>query len=150
MCYSCPALLTGRSTSRFRARRQLNKALGTQIKIDIEFSIWLATKTRWAHLTKVISMPIVPRVGEFMKFRNVAVGDYFAFRVSQITYREDGLIEVWTELLDNVDERMYSFEDESEFDEYFASYIAEGWACHEGIGPNRRVAGTVTQFPDGA
>jgi hypothetical protein len=107
--------------------------------MDIEFSIWLATKTRWAHLTKVIAMPVVPRVAEFVKFRSAAVGDYFAFKVSQVTYREDGMIEVWTELLDNIEGRMYSFEDESEFDEYYGSYLAEGWSCSKGIGPNRRV-----------
>jgi hypothetical protein len=28
--------------------------------MDIEFSIWLASKTRWAHLTKTINMQTVP------------------------------------------------------------------------------------------
>ena len=27
--------------------------------IDLEVSIWLGTRTRWAHLTKVIAMPAV-------------------------------------------------------------------------------------------
>ena len=62
--------------------------------MNLEFNIWLASKTRWAHLTKVIAMPVVPRVGEFLKFRNPVVGDYFAFRVSEVTYREGGLIDV--------------------------------------------------------
>jgi len=53
-------------------------------------------------------MPAVPRVGEFLKFRDAVVGDYFAFQVSSVTYREDGHVEVWTELLDNIDNRMYS------------------------------------------
>lgn len=107
--------------------------------MDLEFSIWLASKTRWVHLTKVIAMPVVPRVGEFLKFKNAVVGDYFAFQVSEITYRESGKIEVWTELLDNVDNRMYSFEEEAEFDEYFQSYLAEGWQSPRGVGPNRRL-----------
>lgn len=107
--------------------------------MDIEFSIWLATRTRWAHLTKTMSMPVVPRVGEHVKFRNEVVGDYFAFRVSAVTYRESGGIEVATELLDNIDDRMFSFEAEEEFDEYFASYLAEGWRCERGVGPNRRI-----------
>ena len=108
--------------------------------MDLKFSIWLATKTRWTLLTKVITMPAVPRVGEFMKFNNAVAGDYFAFQVSQVTYREGGLIEVWTELLDNVNNRMYSFEEEAEFDEYLNSYLAEGWQCPSGVGPNRKLA----------
>ena len=118
--------------------------------MDIEFSIWLATKTRWTHLTKVIHMPVVPRVGEFMKFQNAVVGDYFAFQISEVTYREGGRIEVWTELLDNIDNRMYSFEDEEEFDVYFNSYLAEGWQCPRGVGPNRRLAVSGLQSEGGA
>lgn len=109
--------------------------------MELEFSIWLATKTRWAHLSKVIQFPVVPRVGEYVKFRNTVVGDYFAFRVSEITYREAGLIEVWTELLDNVEDRMYSFETEAEFDEHYTSYLNEGWQCRRGVGPNRHYLG---------
>lgn len=109
--------------------------------IEIEFSIWLASKTRWAHLAKIVELPAVPRVGEFVKFRNEKQGDYFAWEVSQVTYRESGTVEVWTKLLDNTDERGFSFEAESDFDEYFQSYVAEGWRCERGIGPNRHRAG---------
>lgn len=109
--------------------------------MNIEFSIWLASKTRWAHLTKDIPMPVVPRVGEFMKFHNNSVGDYFAWEVTQVTYRESGNIEVWTELLNDIDNRKYSFEDEEEFDEYFQSYLSEGWRCARGILPNNRYKG---------
>ena len=109
--------------------------------MDIQYSIWLATKTRWAHLIKTIPMAVVPRVGEFMKFNNAEVGDYFAWKVTQVTYRESGAIEVWTELLDNVEERGYAFENEEEFDEYFKSYVAEGWLCPHGVGPNNRYRG---------
>jgi len=108
--------------------------------IPVQFSIWLASKTRWAHLVKTIEMPAVPRVGEFVKFRNEQHGDYFAWEVSQVTYRESGTIEAWTKRLNDADDRGYSFEDEDEFDEYFRSYIDEGWQCERGIGPNRRVA----------
>ena len=118
--------------------------------MEVEFSIWLATKTRWAHLRKVIDVPTMPRVGEFMKFKNEVVGDYFGFRISQITYRETGSIEVWTELLDNIDNRQYSFEEESEFDEYFQSYLAEGWQCPKGIGPNRRTGSAGSPSGDAA
>jgi hypothetical protein len=108
--------------------------------VNVEFSIWMATKTRWAHLTKVIPMPVVPRVGEFMKFRNAEHGDYFAWRVTQVTYRErdDAIaVEIHTELLDDVDQRGYSFEAEADFDEYMNSYVREGWTS-QGIRPNRR------------
>jgi hypothetical protein len=111
------------------------------MSLQIEFSLWLATRTRWAHLTKTIPMAVMPRVGELVKFQNETVGDYFAFQVTQVTYRESGAIEVWTELLDNVDDRMYSFEEEQEFDECFASYLAEGWRCERGVGPNTRYRG---------
>ncbi|WP_425618791.1 hypothetical protein NA78x_002507 [Anatilimnocola sp. NA78] len=106
--------------------------------ITVEFSIWLASKTRWAHLTKMIEMQTVPRVGEFVKFSNAKNGDYFSWKVSQVTHRESGSIEVWTELLDNIDNRGFSFETEDEFDEFFQSYVTESWRCERGIGPNRR------------
>lgn len=111
--------------------------LGPPLKI--EFSIWLASKTRWTHLTKVIEMESVPRIGEFMKFNNKEVGDYFAWEVTQITYRESGAIEVWTELLDDIDSLGYFFEEEEEFDECFESYLTEGWHSERGISENRRV-----------
>jgi hypothetical protein len=108
---------------------------------EIEFSIWLASKTRWTHLTNRISMASVPRVGEYMKFRNAELGDYFAWRVTEVTYREGGIVEISTELLDDIDGRGYSFEAEEEFDDYLKSYMAEGWRCERGIGPNRRYRG---------
>ncbi len=111
------------------------------MNVDIDFSIWLASKTKWAHLTKLISMPVVPRVGEYVKFRNAQMGDYFGWKVSSITYRECGPIEVLTELLDDIDGRRYSFEEEQEFDEYFNSYLVEGWRCERGIGPNSQYRG---------
>ncbi|MBS1808751.1 MAG: hypothetical protein JST84_11210 [Acidobacteria bacterium] len=112
----------------------------SSIRIEIEFSLWLASKTRCAHLSKIISLPAIPRAGEFIKFRNEQQGDYFALAITQVTYREDGIVEVWTELLDNIDNRMYSFEEEQEFDEYFESYLEEGWECEYGIRPNNRYA----------
>ena len=106
--------------------------------MEIKFHIYLATKTKWAHLTKVIDMPAVPRKREFVKFQNAIVGDYFGFEVVDVTYRESGAIEVMTNVLNNVDNRMYSFEeeDEAEFEEYINSYIDEGWICERGIEQN--------------
>jgi len=118
--------------------------------MDIEFSIYLASKTRWAHLTKIVSLPAVPRAGESVKFRNEEMGDYFAFEVTSVTYREAGGVEVITGLLDNIDDRLYSFEEEQELDEYVASYLNEGWNCERGIGRNSRLLGKPEGTGDGA
>ncbi|MCM0148659.1 hypothetical protein KCN56_08820 [Photobacterium galatheae] len=104
--------------------------------IEIEFSIWLASKEHWVHLTKKIPLPCVPRAGEFMKFSSELLGDYFAWKVTQVTYREDGRVEVFTELLDNIDERMYSFEEDSEFQASLAAYQKEGWTAPFGVKTN--------------
>ena len=117
--------------------------------VDVEFSIWLASKTRWVHLTKAITLPTVPRVGEFMKFRNEKLGDYFAWEIREVTYREQGEIEVWTELLDDVDGRGYSFEEENEFDEYHESYLAEGWRSPHSVKPNTRYKGDGSEAAAG-
>lgn len=56
--------------------------------MQIPLSIYMASKTRWARLTKTISMPSVPRVGEIIKFANEEMGDYFGWKVMEVTYRE--------------------------------------------------------------
>jgi hypothetical protein len=109
---------------------------------DLEFSIWIASKTRRSHLTKTIKMQAMPRVGEWIKLKNDVVGDYFAWKITEITHRECGHTEVSTELLNNTDGRGYSFENEDEFDEYFQSYISEGWACELGVSKST-VSGTL-------
>ncbi|WP_413114109.1 hypothetical protein [Thaumasiovibrio sp. DFM-14] len=89
---------------------------------------------------KTIEMQAVPRTGEFLKFRNDVVGDYFSFKVTEVVYRETGSkIEISTELLDNVDNRGYSFEDESEFDEYLSSYLSVGWLSPRGVTENNYI-----------
>ena len=107
---------------------------------NIDVSIYIASRTRWVHLVKRIRLPAVPRAGEHIKLRNARVGDYFSFAVSHVTYHEYGTIEVATELLDNINGRMYSFDDEPEFDEYYSSYLGEGWTSPHGITPNRRAS----------
>lgn len=87
----------------------------------------------------MIQMNSVPRVGEFMKFTSTVLGDYFAWTVTQVTYHESGEIEIWTELLNNIDERGYSFESEEELDEYFNAYLAEGWKSPRGFTKNTHV-----------
>ncbi|WP_372836257.1 hypothetical protein [Pontibacterium sp.] len=109
--------------------------------IEMEFSIWLASKTRWVHLTKAISLPVVPRVGEHIKFKSKELGDYYPWKVTQVTYRESGVIEVWTELLEDINGRGYSFEEEDDFDEYHNAYIEEGWQAPHGIKRNTKYRG---------
>jgi len=38
--------------------------------------------------------------------------DYYSFKVLDVIYKESGDIEVITDQLDNVDDRMYSFKEE--------------------------------------
>lgn len=115
------------------------RLLMTCPSMDLEFSIYFASKSRWAHLTKVIPLPVVPRVGEFVKFETPQLLDYVAWEITQVTYREKGVPELMTELLDNIDGRGYSFEDEDEFDEYYAACLQAGWECSRGPTKNTRI-----------
>ncbi|MCB9878101.1 MAG: hypothetical protein H6835_10910 [Planctomycetes bacterium] len=115
--------------------------------IDVLVSIYLASKTRWAHLQKTVVMPAAPRVGEWLKLRNEEQGDYFGFRVCEVTHREDGCVELMTELLDDVGGRGYSFAEEPEFDDYYRSYLACGWQGR--VKANRRLD-HITSAADGA
>lgn len=110
--------------------------------IDLLVSIYIASKTRWAHLEKSVRLPAVPRVGEWLKLCNAEMGDYFAWRVMEVTYRESGGVEIMTDLLDDIADRGYSFEDEAEFDSCFRSYQASGWTASRGIKPNTRYKGS--------
>lgn len=94
-------------------------------------------------------MEAVPRVGEFVKFTLLAEDDYVAWRISEITYRETGSIEISTELLDDVEGRGYSFEDEEDFDEVLTEYQNSGWDCPRGVKANTRVKRQKTQAEQG-
>lgn len=94
-------------------------------------------------------MEAIPRVGEFVKFTLQGEDDYVPWRISEITYREAGSIEIWTELLDDVDGRGYSFEDEEEFNEALSEYQASGWDCPLGVKANTRVKPQTNQAEQG-
>ena len=94
-------------------------------------------------------MEAVPRVGEFVKFTLQGKDDHVPLRISQITYREAGSIEIWTELLDDVDGRGYSFEDEEEFDEALSERHDSGWDCPNGVKANTRVKRQKKQAESG-
>ena len=105
--------------------------------INMQFSIWIASKTKWAHLIKDIQLESVPMVGNYIKF-NCFNYDYIPWKITQITFRENCKIEVWTELLDNIDNRNYSFEEENEFLECYNDFLKDNWICERGIGENTR------------
>ncbi len=109
--------------------------------VEAEVSIWIASKTRWVHLSKPIQFQALPRVGEYLKLKNDRLADYFAWKVTEITHREPMKIEVSTELLDNIENRMYSFEDEEEFDEYYDAYVQAGWTAPQGVSANTQRGG---------
>lgn len=111
--------------------------------ITVEFSIWMASKELWGHLVKSIDLHVVPRVGEYIKFNNAQVGDYFAWKITEVTYREKGTIEISTELLDNVNNRMYSFETNEEFYEYYNSYLSNGWKAENELKNNPHFKGNI-------
>ena len=95
-------------------------------------------------------MKAIPRVGEFVKFTLEGENDYVPWKVSEITYREVGSIEIWTELLDDLDGRGYSFEDEEEFDHALTGYQTSGWDCPHGVKPNMRVKPQTNQAEQAA
>ena len=107
--------------------------------VEAEVSIWMASPTRWVHMTKVIRFQVLPRVGEFLKLQNQELGDYFGWEVTSIVHREPLGIEIATELLDDIEGRGFSFESEAEFDEYLEAYGREGWKAPSGVTPNQRV-----------
>ena len=109
--------------------------------VEVQVSIWLASPTRRVHLQKLLQLQALPRVGEFLKLRNGKIGDYFPWRVTDITHREGGTIQLSTELLNDDDGRGYSFASEAEFDEYYESYLREGWTSQRGVGRNTRLLG---------
>ena len=90
-------------------------------------------------------MQVVPRVGEYVKFTIKGEDDYVPWRISEIIYRESGAIDVWTELLDDVNGRGYSFEEEEEFDQALHEYQTAGWDCDRGVKPNVRVKPQTNQ-----
>lgn len=105
----------------------------------------MASKTRWTHLTKMIEMQAIPRIGEFVKFTITGEDDYVPWKITEIAYRESGSIEVSTELLDDVDGRGYSFTDEEDFDEALKEYKSSGWECPRGIKSNQRAKAQTNQ-----
>ncbi len=95
--------------------------------------LYLASESRLAFLEKEVQFHSLPREGEWLKLRNRDKGDYFAFRVQEVTHREGSLPEMMLDVLRS-SETEYELFDEQELDEYIASYIAEEWllkSCKE-------------------
>lgn len=88
--------------------------------------LYLDAPTRLCMLEKVVEFYAMPRVGEFLKLANPEMGDYFGFRVAEVVHREGVPPEVMLERLKPAEGHIAAF-DESELDEYLASYVTYGW-----------------------
>lgn len=96
--------------------------------IEVEVSLYLASRERLARLQKSVAFAAMPRVSEFVKLVNREQGDYFAFTVVQITHREGGPPELWLQLTSLEGGRsVVDFFEDGELDEYVAGYKQEGW-----------------------
>lgn len=105
--------------------------------INVEVSLYLASRERLARLQKSVAFAALPRVREFVKVRNREQGDYFAFNVVQVTHREGELPELWLQLTNFVEGRsVVSFLEDCELDEYVVGYKLEGWTLASLV-PNR-------------
>ena len=97
--------------------------------------MYLASPTRLCLLERTMPFEVVPRTGEWLKFKNREMGDYFGFRVGEVTHREGGppelALERWMKAATE-----FEYLDEKELDEYIAAYVTEGWR-HESTVPNR-------------
>ncbi len=89
--------------------------------------LYLPSDTRLAFLEKEIEFSAMPRVGEWIKFKNDQVGDYFAFRVREVTHRENGIPDVMMEPMEDANGKPEFAGREQELDEYVQSYVQEGW-----------------------
>jgi hypothetical protein len=87
---------------------------------------YLDSETRLVLLEKYIDFHAMPRVGEFVKFINAEMGDYFAFRIDEVTHREGHEPALGLDRLPPRDGRQAAF-NEDDLDEYTDSYLAEGW-----------------------
>ena len=96
--------------------------------------MYMATPKRLVRLTKRLSFCTLPRLNEFIKIKNSALGDHFAFLVVQITHKEDGFPEVWIHTSSFVDGRsQISFWPEEELDDWVSSYAKEGWELQSDV-----------------
>ena len=82
----------------------------------------------------------MPREGEWLKLANPKMGDYFAFQVREITHREGSPPEVVLDRLPPGEGASTPFDDESELDEYVASYVDAGWLHRSTVTPPRSPA----------
>jgi len=97
--------------------------------------MYLDSPSRLVLLEKTVDFHALPRTGEWLKLANSEMGDYFAFRVAEVTHREGSLPELMLDRLSAPDGKSTAF-DEDELDEYVTSYLAEGWQQVSSV-PNR-------------
>lgn len=92
--------------------------------MKIAATLYWISDQRIACLSKQLDLPVLPRTGEFIKIRNQELGDYFAFKVTEVTHREEDIPDIKLRI-------DYYPEDDLPDDQYFESdvntYVAEGW-----------------------
>src|SRR5688572_26939324 len=97
--------------------------------------LYLDSPSRLVLLTKLVEFHAMPRVGEWVKLANAELGDYFPFRIGEVTHREGSWPEVMLDKLPAQHAALAAFS-EVELDEYVASYLVDGWK-HISAVPNR-------------
>jgi len=117
--------------------------------IELDVALYLVTETRIALLEKRISLPVLPRVGEGIKFSNSELGDYFSFYVEQFTHRENSVPEIWATTRQITDVKIKEdYWHEEELDGDIATYVSEGWqlkTCHAKKGQNFQPGGAANE-----
>ena len=95
--------------------------------LNCSVHLYLESPREIALLEKSLVFPAMPRVGEFAKLKNSEMGDYFAFGVTSVTYREEHAPEIMLKSLAPLNE--------DELVEYVNSYVSQGWV-HVSTKPN--------------
>ena len=97
--------------------------------IPVCVRLYLGSETRLAFLEKEVEFVSMPRMGEWLKLKNDKMGDYFAFRIQEVTHREGRTPDIMLELPLGSEGRPEFSGREEELDEYVQSYVREGWGC---------------------
>jgi hypothetical protein len=88
--------------------------------------LYLDSPSRLCRLEKLVEFHAMPRVGEWLKLVNPKMGDYFGFRVAEITHREGSVPELMLARLEPAVGNAAAFP-EDELEEYLSSYVECGW-----------------------
>ena len=87
--------------------------------------LYLLSEETTAFLRKEIDFPVLPRTDEWIKLKNEEMGNYFAFKIYEVTHREGALTELTLQPL--MSGSNYDYFSKKELVEYIASYTSQGW-----------------------